>query len=111
MASLKSARQALQDLGYDPISALVEIAQNRNQLSELRVRAAIALLPYVYSQVPTKLDVSITENTGVMMVPIAVSEDHWQDQVNKIARLSLVKSDAPTDKLSVKDVEPDGSTH
>lgn len=56
MASLKHAREKLEELGYDPLEALVEIARNRNQLSELRVRAAIALLPYVYSQVPTKLD-------------------------------------------------------
>lgn len=101
MSSLKSARSKLEELGYDPIEALVEIAKNRNQISELRVRAAIALLPYVYSQVPTKLDVSITENTGVMMVPVAVTEEDWQNQVSKISRVALATG-------QVIDVGPDG---
>lgn len=89
------------ELGYDPIEALIEIARNRNQISELRVRAAIALLPYVYSQVPTKLDVSITENTGVMMVPVAVTEEDWQHQVSKISKVALSTG-------NVIDVGPDG---
>lgn len=60
----------------------MEIARNRNQLAELRARAAIALLPYIYSQVPTKLDVSITENTGVMRVAPQMSEDEWESTNN-----------------------------
>ena len=80
MASLKGARERLEELGYDPIEALVEISRNRNQLAEVRLRAAMALLPYVYSQVPTKMDVNITRDTGVMQVPAPLSEEEWADQ-------------------------------
>lgn len=79
-SKFKLAKERLEELGYDPVEALVEIARNRNNLAEIRMRAAIALLPYTYSQVPTKLDVNVTRDTGVMRVPQPVSEEEWAAQ-------------------------------
>lgn len=77
---LGAAIEKLKELDYDPISALVEIARNRNQLADIRVKAAIALLPYAYAQVPAKLDVNFTDNTGVLRAPAEASEEAWERQ-------------------------------
>lgn len=79
--SLTAAKAKLEELGYDPITALVEIAQNRNQISDLRLKAAMALLPYAYTPITTKSEVTIKDGTGVMAIPQGVSEESWSEQV------------------------------
>lgn len=97
MASLKTAAKKLEELGYDPVEALVDIARNRNNLGDLRVKAAIALLPYAYAPVPTTSKIEVTEGTGVMKTPGTVSEEAWSAAVATIglaAQASKVKPDA-----------------
>lgn len=84
MASIATAKKRLEELGYDPIEALVEIARNRNQIGDLRLKAAMALLPYAYTPMTAKMDLNVTHNTGVMAVPAPMDEESWSNTVKEM---------------------------
>jgi hypothetical protein len=102
--SITTAKKRLEELGYDPIEALVEIAKNRNQIGDLRLKAALALLPYAYTALPVKSDITLRDGTGVMAIPAAAdSELTWSQQVEEMKKRQLAA--AAVDKVIAETTE------
>lgn len=82
----KSAAQVMEEEQFDPVRALIDIARNRNNIADVRVKACVALLPYAHAPVPTTQNLNIREGTGVMKTPGMVTEEEWGQAVTTMAR-------------------------
>lgn len=85
MASLKAAKEIMEKLGFDPVEALIDIARNRNNIADVRVKACVALLPFAHAPVPTSQTINVKDGTGVMQTPGMVTEEEWGKAVQTLA--------------------------
>lgn len=82
---MKNAQEIMGELEFCPITALVEIARNRNNIADVRVKAAVSLLPYAHAPIPITSKLEIKDGTGVMKTPGTVTEEQWSQAVSTLA--------------------------